>query len=110
MGQDDDAPPGIPCVLIAEDVAATLGRTGMMRAVVLDRDLFALVGEVRVLDPAAGLVEHGDVDGGLRQAMANQKQPEFGLFGGVRVGAYQGAGTHGTPVARPALLPGEECV
>src|SRR6476619_3876342 len=52
LGQHDDAPPGIPGVLIPEDVAATLGRTGMMPAVVLDRDLFLLVGEIRVLDPA----------------------------------------------------------
>ena len=44
MGQYDDAPPGIPGVLIPEDVAATLGRTGVMPAVVLNRDLFLLVG------------------------------------------------------------------
>jgi hypothetical protein len=110
LGQDDDAPPGIPGVLIPEDVAATLGRTGVMPAVVLNRDLFFFVGKVRVLDPTAGLIEHREVDCGFGQDMPNQEQSEFGLFGGVRVGAYQGPGLHSPPVARPALLPGEERV
>ena len=42
--------------------------------------------------------------------MAGQEQPELGLFGGVRVGAYQGPGTDGAPVASPAPFSGEEGV
>jgi hypothetical protein len=42
-----------------------------MAAVVLDGDLLPLIGQVRVLDPSAGLVENRNVDSGLRQAVAD---------------------------------------
>lgn len=76
----------------------------MMAAVVLDRDLFPFIRHVRVLDPAAGLVEHGDVDSRFGQPVADQEQPEFGFFGGIRAGTDQGAGPHGAPVARSPSL------
>ena len=53
----------------------------MMPAVVLDRNLVPIVGQVRVLDPTAGLVENRDIDSGFRQTVADQEKPEFGLLG-----------------------------
>jgi hypothetical protein len=52
----------------------------MVAAVVLDGDLELFIGHVRVLDPAAGLIQERQIDGGFGESGANQQQAQFSFL------------------------------